>query len=292
MYKHTMRRGFAVVFLLILVAIAVNTAAVAQPRRERESRDIERVQAAVRDQIIRSEGSNVEIRFNNDAQTRFVSNTDTRVNGTGSVVQFGRGNRRRDFTYEASMNYQNGNLSRTRYRWSGGWGQPDTTTPGGGPGGPGWLGGLGGRGGPGGRAEFRGPIINRETGKGLGVAGGSTYDGANVVQWTFTGEPNQRWRVTELRSGEYAIVNEGSGKVLDVVDNALRENGANVQQYQWHGRENQRWRIEPTGQGYYRIISVASGKCLDVFEKSNRDGANIHQWDCHGDRNQEWQLQR
>ena len=95
-----------------------------------------------------------------------------------------------------------------------------------------------------------------------------------------------------MRNGEYAIVNEGSDKVLDVADNRLQDNGANVQQYRWSGRDNQRWRIDPTGQGFYRIVNVASGKCLDVERKSDRDGANIHQWECNNDRTQEWRLSR
>lgn len=242
--------------------------------------DIERAQSEVRQRIERAEGRDVNVRFNDDVQRRSVANQTT-VSGSGTVFQ--RGTRRRDFTYSAVVNNRTNAVSRVNYRYTGNWGNWDgnDNRPGGG---FDW----GTR--PNGRIEFRGAIINRQTNKGLDVAGQSLQDGANVQQWSFANQRNQRWNIIQLRNGEYAIVNEGSDKVLDVADNRLHDNGANVQQYRWSGRDNQRWRIQSTGQGFYRIVNVASGKCLDVERKSDRDGANIHQWECNNDRSQEWRL--
>ena len=67
-------------------------------------------------------------------------------------------------------------------------------------------------------------------------------DQANVVQHTWHGGDNQRWRIEPVGDGSYRLVAKHSGRVLDV--NLPDRDQANVVQHTWHGGDNQRWRIE------------------------------------------------
>ena len=69
----------------------------------------------------------------------------------------------------------------------------------------------------------------------------SQDNGANVIQWTCHGGPNQLWRLDRIGDA-YRIVAKHSGKVLDVAG-ASPSNGANVQQWQYGGGPNQLWRL-------------------------------------------------
>jgi hypothetical protein len=53
-------------------------------------------------------------------------------------------------------------------------------------------------------------------GKALDVAANSCADGAHVIQYTWNGGDNQRWRFDRQSDGTYVIVNKASQKVLDV----------------------------------------------------------------------------
>lgn len=254
---------------------------------------IDRIQQEVQNRLQRSEGRDSWINFNNDANTQWRNNQDILVTGSGEVW---KNNRRRSFYYQGTVAGRDGNMINVRTDWRGGWvndssgGRPPWAGGGGG-GRPPWSGGAGGgyveR--PNGRVRYSGPITNEETGKVLDVAGWSREDGANVQQWSFAGQQNQRWDVIEVGRNEVAILSQNSGRVLDV-SGFSTSNGGNVQQYRWSGQNNQRWLIESTGRGTVRIVNINSRKCLDVLRKSKDDGANIHQWDCNGDRSQQWRL--
>lgn len=251
---------------------------------------VDRVQQEVQARLQRSEGQDAWVNFNNDANTQVQNNQDVRVTGSGEVW---KNNRRRSFYYQGTVRNRDGNAFDVRSDWRGGWVNDNSTggrPPWAGGGRPPWNDGSGGyveR--PNGRVRYSGPITNEETGKVLDVAGWSREDGANVQQWSFAGQQNQRWDVIDVGRGEVAIVSQNSGRVLDV-SGFSTSNGGNVQQYRWSGQNNQRWRIEADGSGTTRIVNVNSRKCLDVREKSRDDGANIHQWDCNGDRSQRWRL--
>ena len=143
---------------------------------------------------------------------------------------------------------------------------------------------------PHGDVIFSGGIVNRMSNKALDVQDRSTRGGVNVQQWSYAGQPNQRWNVVDLGHGQFAIVGVGSGQVLGVAGGDLR-NGASVEQNRWIGSGNQRWRLKKKG-AFTEVINIASGKCLDLQDKSPRDGANIEQRDCNGADNQSWRFQQ
>ena len=131
-------------------------------------------------------------------------------------------------------------------------------------------------------------IVNRQSGKVLGVQYDSTSEGANVFQWTDNGKTSQRWVITKEMNG-YKILNVNANKSLDVEKSSL-ENGGNILLWSDHGAENQRWDIQSTGDGYVTIKNVNSGKNLDIEKNSMVDGGNALQWDSNGGYNQQWKL--
>jgi hypothetical protein len=131
-------------------------------------------------------------------------------------------------------------------------------------------------------------LVNRNSGKTIGVNGGSTADGATIVQQTDTGAASQRWQIVDAGAGYVKVVNRNSGKVLDV-NGASTADGASIIQWTDHGGANQQWQLVSSN-GYTKLVNRNSGKVLDVNGASTADGASIIQWTDHGGANQQWTL--
>lgn len=132
-------------------------------------------------------------------------------------------------------------------------------------------------------------IINRNSNQALDVNGGSTVNGANVIQWPWNGGNNQQWQIIDNGGGYYRIINRNSGRALDV-NGGSTANGAQVIQWTWSGGNNQQWQVIDNGGGYYRIINRNSNQALDVNGGSTANGANVIQWPWNGGNNQQWQI--
>jgi subtilisin family serine protease len=134
-------------------------------------------------------------------------------------------------------------------------------------------------------------IVARHSGQSAAVAGTSTTNGAQIVQWPNPGgDVNFEWQLVPTDSGYYKLVNHNSGKVAAVAAQSLA-NGANVVQWDWaEGATHEQWQVVPTGTGYYRLVARHSGKLLHVAGASGSPGANLQQWGSTGGANQEWQL--
>lgn len=131
-------------------------------------------------------------------------------------------------------------------------------------------------------------LVNRNSGKVLDVYGGSTADGATVVQWPWKGGANQQWRMTQNSDGSFRLVSLGSGKALTSPN--ANQGTALVQTTDTNGA-NQRWKLVPaTTSGYHRLVNVGNGLCADVEGGSTADGARVIQWAANGGVNQEWQV--
>lgn len=132
-------------------------------------------------------------------------------------------------------------------------------------------------------------LVNRNSGKALDVNGGSTADGGDVIQWTWSNGNNQKWRIDNLGNGYYTLTNVNSGKLLDVIGGSTAD-GGNVIQWSSTGGTNQQWQIIDNGGGYYRLINRNSGKALDVNGGSTADGGDVIQWTWSSGNNQQWTL--
>jgi hypothetical protein len=130
-----------------------------------------------------------------------------------------------------------------------------------------------------------GHLFARHSGRVLDVAGASTANGAQLIQWDLHGGGNQRLRAEPAGGGFHRVVVQHSGKVLDVAG-ASTANGARIIQWPWHGGDNQLFRFEALADGSHRIVAKHSGKVLDVEGASTGNGARLIQWPWHGGHNQ------
>ncbi|MFH9075655.1 RICIN domain-containing protein [Streptomyces alboflavus] len=140
---------------------------------------------------------------------------------------------------------------------------------------------------PGAPATNRYKIVNRNSGKSLAVRGGSTADGAPVVQWRDLGTPAQRWRLKAV-GGAHQLLNEGSGKALEVPDASTTQGTQLVQATVDHGADQQ-WLLSSSGDDT-TLTNRNSKMVADLAGGSTADGANVIQWPSSGGRNQEWTL--
>ena len=90
----------------------------------------------------------------------------------------------------------------------------------------------------------------------------------------------------ELEEGAYYIINEASGKALDV-SGVSTSNGANVHQWSYGGGLNQQWIAQHVSGNTFELVSLNSGSCLDADNGSD----NAHQWACEGNTNQQWVIE-
>ncbi len=97
-------------------------------------------------------------------------------------------------------------------------------------------------------AQATGVIVNAQTGLVIGVPGGSTNGGVQLVTWHRNGTANQRWSVVPTDQGWFKLVNGGSGLCVGVNGGSTADGAAIVQ---WHddGSMNQQWRWGPQREG-------------------------------------------
>lgn len=130
-------------------------------------------------------------------------------------------------------------------------------------------------------------IVNKNSNKALTVSGNSTANGANIVQWTYSGANSQRWTFASLGGGYYSIRNVNSGQYMDI-QGASKADGAWNIQWPWNNGWNQYWLVESVGTGEYRITNRNSGKVLDISGQSTADGGQDIQWPWNSGNNQRW----
>jgi hypothetical protein len=124
-------------------------------------------------------------------------------------------------------------------------------------------------------------VINRNSGKCLNVAHGSSSPGAWIQQFHCDGTGASRFLFFRNRDGYYEIQNESSARCVDV-ENLGQYNGARTQQYFCNGSETQQWRLDSQGNGYSKLVNRFSGRCLDVPWGSQDDWVVLNVWDCVG----------
>lgn len=132
-------------------------------------------------------------------------------------------------------------------------------------------------------------FLNVNSGQALDVNGGSTANGAGIIQWPQNGGNNQQWVIANNGGGYYKITNRNSTQSLDV-NMSSTANGAGIIQWPWNGGNNQQWQLTSTSDGIYKVINRNSGLALDVNGASTTNGAGIIQWPYSGATNQQWQI--
>lgn len=134
-------------------------------------------------------------------------------------------------------------------------------------------------------------IKAKHSGKCLDIAGWSTANGAEVLQWSCHGGNNQRFRVYDAGKGYWQIQSKHSGKCLDVWG-AATQSGAQVRQGDCHGGDNQKLNPANHGGNLYQLGFKHSGICLDINGGSGDNGAKVIQSSCHAGDNQRFYFER
>lgn len=138
-------------------------------------------------------------------------------------------------------------------------------------------------------------LVNRNSGKVMEVAGGSTAAGANLRQGTNTGASYQQWDVkpVDTRIGGdfsyFTLTAAHSGKSPDILNWSLN-NGGNIIVWDDLKSGNQQWYLDYIEDGWFSIRSRHSALCMEVLNASTANGANIGQWEKDGDANQQWRF--
>ena len=116
----------------------------------------------------------------------------------------------------------------------------------------------------------------------LDVSAASMDDGANVQLYEYNGTAAQKWHVSVDSNGYAAIVNIGSGKVLDVA-NGGAYSGSNVWQYGSNDTAAQKWQVLSNGDGTFKLVSALDDSLvLDAAGASCFNGTNIQLWSDNG----------
>ena len=132
-------------------------------------------------------------------------------------------------------------------------------------------------------------IVAQHSSKCMDVEGGSTADGAPIIQWQCHGGPNQRWTFKQVGDNRWLIISDNSEKCLDV-PRSSQERGTQLIQYRCHGGANQQFAFYDAGDGWLYIVAVVSNQCVDVQGGSTANGTPVIQWPCHGGANQKWAI--
>jgi hypothetical protein len=130
-------------------------------------------------------------------------------------------------------------------------------------------------------------LVNRQSGKALGVLGGNLLDGTNAVQWTDNGSFDQQWHVTTV-NGYSTLLNRNSGRALGIWQGQAVDGAAAVQWVE-NTQNDQQWQLVPVG-SHFKLVNRNSGKVLGVEGGSGADGASVVQWSDNGSLDQQWSL--
>ncbi|MCK8680667.1 RICIN domain-containing protein [Streptomyces lichenis] len=129
-------------------------------------------------------------------------------------------------------------------------------------------------------------LVNDGTSLAADVPNSSTTAGTQLIQWSPTGNANQKWEISADADGTYRLRNQLSGLCADVTGSATTS-GAAVVQYTCTGNANQKWRITRDGEGY-QIKAQHSG--LLLAPASSSSGAGLIQTTGTGAATQRWRL--
>jgi hypothetical protein len=115
-------------------------------------------------------------------------------------------------------------------------------------------------------------LVNKLSGKVLGIEGLNSNDNTFINQYTYNTTPNLQWQITPNANGSYKIINQYS---KDILACHLTADGSRA--YQWQNIDNNAkyWFIEHVGNCEYRIKNEFSGKYLDNISNGSAEGGQI-----------------
>lgn len=137
-------------------------------------------------------------------------------------------------------------------------------------------------------------IMSVESGKYLDVQNAMKSNGTPVVQWSYSGNDNQKWTLIERTDGSYNLISKCNGLTLDLEGGAAYD-GVNAVVWSANEGLNQSFffnEVQVINDGYYAIATALNvSKCLDVSGKSLSEGAAIGLWSFGRASNQKFRIQ-
>ena len=131
-------------------------------------------------------------------------------------------------------------------------------------------------------------IQSVSSGQALDVSGGSTANGATILQWPYGGGSNQIWNFIPTSNGYYQIKNAYSALDLNV-SGASTANGASTVQWQFGAQGNDQWLPVRNADGSYVFYNRNSGLLLDN-PGGTTQGVQFDQWGANGGANQRFNV--
>jgi hypothetical protein len=134
----------------------------------------------------------------------------------------------------------------------------------------------------------------------LNAGDGFFNNHTRVFEWGCNGHPDQHWALHFYAnapdgSALYQIINQQSGKCMEVIDDNLN-NGTPVDQItcgtgSTDALATQLWESFPLSEMLSPWSALRRGWdfCLDIRGGSNSDGTPIEQWSCNGGDNQKFE---
>ena len=137
-------------------------------------------------------------------------------------------------------------------------------------------------------------IVNRHSGKVLGVAGANKDNGGAIQQMEYHRAAHQQWEVAPFAGpfgdqSYFTLRAVHSGKSLDTADRNHDE-GGKIQQWGEGDAVPQHWYFDYAGDNFFYIRSRWSTKCLGIAGGSKGAGASVQQFSPTATRQQQWRL--
>ncbi|MFJ5926885.1 ricin-type beta-trefoil lectin domain protein [Kitasatospora sp. NPDC092948] len=122
----------------------------------------------------------------------------------------------------------------------------------------------------------------------LDVEGASQDNYAHVVTYAGNGGANQYWHLDSSGPGTFTVVNEESGKCLDVHNGTHALPGDWVDQYDCAGQLTQNWEFTTGPNGSVHLVNTYYGWDLDVLRNLTGDDRWVGVYPDTGGTNQQW----
>ncbi|MBP2400673.1 RICIN domain-containing protein [Streptomyces syringium] len=126
-------------------------------------------------------------------------------------------------------------------------------------------------------------FTSQSNGRTLDVQNGSTGDGAIIVTNSAPGY-HQTWRLSvDSSDSSFNIVNNTTGKCIDLSWPALRQQTCK-------GQQSQKWYFQPVAGAdkAFMIRNQSDNSCIDLIASANYNDAWTGKSNCHGAANQRW----
>ncbi|ASN20115.1 hypothetical protein CGK93_10875 [Arthrobacter sp. YN] len=132
-------------------------------------------------------------------------------------------------------------------------------------------------------------LVNANSGRVLGITGGSTANNAEALQWDDNGTADHEWTVTRLANGNWRLTNVKSGKVLGVLAMSTAD-GAKSVQFTSNGSLDQEWQLVASTGTSFKLVNGYSSRVLGIAGASTANGAAAVQWIDNGTTDHNWNL--